>query len=172
VFNRGAFNRTAFNREFSVFVYANATMDGDGGMTVTGNMEFFPAATMDGSGSMTAAPIRELYFTATMDGIGEMSAAAIRDRFGSAIMNAVGELSANGSRFRVEQIIITGLFAPGDFIVIDSKNLLLTHNGANALHEMEGDFFELVLGDNVIKYQDTAADRSVLIRFTHRDKFV
>jgi len=63
-------------------------------------------------------------------------------------MDALGELTANSSLFRVSEITITGPFAPGDRVVIDSRNMVLTHNGQNALHKMGGGFFDLILGNN------------------------
>lgn len=48
----------------------------------------------------------------------------------------------------------------------------ITKNGKNALHLMDGDFFDLVFGENKITYTDQEITRSVLARVTHRDKYL
>lgn len=172
MFNQSSFNRTPFNRPFTIFVLGTITLNGIGGMTAKGNVEASPSIQMGGVGTMDARFIRELMFAAKMDGVGEMTASYIRERYSSATLHGVGEMTANAGRFHVDYIEFTGNFAPGDRIVIDAKKLKMTMNGANALHLMQGNFFDLNLGTNEIIYTDPETSRNVLIRFTHRDKFV
>lgn len=87
-------------------------------------------------------------------------------------MHGVGTLKANAGRYRVDYIDYVARINPGDRIIIDSKNLKITHNGQNALHNMQGDFFDLNLGNNTITYTDPNTGRSVLMRITFQDRFV
>jgi hypothetical protein len=172
MFNRGAFNRTGFNQLYTIYVYASATLEGAGELTAFGQMEFNPILSFDGYGELTAAAICDIFFSAVFDGVGEIVANPTIDRYGNAVLDGLGELIANGSRFHVDFIQIDGTFAPGDKIVIDAKKMTITQNGVNILSQMSGDFFELNNGTNSILYTDTASGRSILLRFTHRDKYL
>jgi len=79
MFNRAAFNRVGFNREYIIYVNAAASLDGDGGLTATGTMEFQPAITLEGIGELAATAI-QLYFSVQLDGVGGLAADAVRDR--------------------------------------------------------------------------------------------
>jgi hypothetical protein len=110
---------------------------------------------------------------AVLNGEGSLSASIQRDiRTMGAQLDGEGTLTARMGRFRIDEIEYNGVLNPGDRIVIDSKNLTFTKNGVNALHEMQGEFFTLNLGENAFLYTDGQSGRSVLIRVTHRDKFV
>ncbi|ASA22069.1 phage distal tail protein [Paenibacillus donghaensis] len=172
MFNRGSFNRIAFNREFSLFVFGSAVLRGEGTLTAGSNIIATGSALLQGDGGLKATFVREIRFTAKMDGEGGLTATFVRERLQQAILHGIGTLKANGSRYHLDEIVFTGSFAPGDRIVIDSKNLTFTKNGANALHMMQGDFFDLNLGSNNIVYTDPATGRNVLVRITHRDKFI
>lgn len=172
MFNRGSFNRMAFNRPLSVFVFGRAVLHGVGGLTASATAEMTGAAQMDGVGELHADNIREISFAAEMDGEGGLSASFIREISKKAIMHGVGTLKANAGRYRVDFIDYVALINPGDRIIIDSKNLKITHNGQNALHNMQGDFFDLNLGNNTITYTDPNTGRSVLMRITFQDRFV
>ncbi|MEK4052647.1 phage tail family protein [Paenibacillus sp. FSL F4-0087] len=172
MYNRGSFNRMAFNRQLSVFVFGQAVLRGVGGITAAGNAEMTGSAQMDGTGELDANFIREISFAAVMDGEGGLSASFIRERLQKAILHGVGTLKANGSRFHIDTIDYVAKLSPGDRVIIDSKNLKITHNGQNALHNMGGNFFDLNLGNNKITYTDPATGRSVLMRITFQDRFV
>lgn len=172
MFNRSAFNRSAFNQPAVIFVYGQITIPGVGEITVSGSVEAYPALTMDGAGEIQFDAIRELHFSATLEAVGELNADAIRERISALVLDAFGSMTVAANRFHVDYIEFTGNFNPGDRIVIDSKKLKMTLNNANALHLMQGDFFDLNLGSNELVYTDPETARSILIRFTHRDKFV
>ncbi|MEK3718884.1 phage distal tail protein [Paenibacillus sp. FSL R7-0333] len=172
MFNRGSFNRIAFNREFSVFVFGSAVLRGEGTLKAGANLIATGSVALHGEGNLKASFVREVRFSAAMHGEGGLTAAFVRERLQRAVMHGVGTLKANGSRYHLDEIVFTGSFAPGDRIVIDSKNLTFTKNGQNALHMMQGDFFDLNLGSNNIVYTDPATGREVLIRITYRDKFI
>jgi len=73
---------------------------------------------------------------------------------------------------RVEMISFVGEFTPGSKIIIDSDKLKFMMNNQNALHLMQGDFFDLNTGTNEILYTDDQSGRTVRLRLTHRDRFV
>ncbi|SDC70198.1 Phage tail protein [Paenibacillus sp. UNCCL117] len=172
MFNRGFYNRMPFNRFAVVDIYAAVRIDGFGDLTVRTVAEMYTGARIDGRGDLQADATREIFFAITMDGQGDLSATISREIFQGAIIDGQGDLSADARRYHVDVLEFTGNFAPGDKIVIDSKQLSVTKNGVNILHNFTGDFFNLNVGSNDFLYQDTAAGRSVLIRITHRDKFV
>ena len=172
MFNRSFFNRATYNREFTLDVLFAATLAGEGFMSASPSVEYSVSIAMSGEGELTANFLREIAAAAAMDGDGTLTADAIRERLFASQMDGEGYLTANGSRFRVEAITVTGPFAPGEKIVIDSGRLTIRKNGANILSQMSGDFIGLNLGQNAITYTDTASGRSVLVRFTYKDKFV
>jgi len=87
-------------------------------------------------------------------------------------VNITVQVLGNGYRTHTDTITFTGIFAPGDKIIIDSDRLKMTKNGQNALEEMTGDFFDLNIGNNEIRYTDDQEERSILTRVTFPDKFV
>lgn len=172
MFNRGSFNRIAFNREFSVFVFGSAVLRGDGALKAGANFIATGSAGIQGQGGLKAAFVREIMFAAALSGAGNLKGSFIREISQRAVLHGIGKLIGNGSRFHIDTINFSGSFAPGDRIVIDSKKLKITKNEQNILHQMTGDFFDLNLGDNKIVYTDPATGRDILIRITYRDKFV
>jgi hypothetical protein len=170
MFNRSQFNRAPFNRPFSVDVLASFTWDGEGGMSIKGNGIFLAAISMHGEGEFSINAIREQLASINWDGVGEMSIAAIRERLASIHWNGEGTLQINASRYHIDEIEITGPFAPGEKIIIDSKKMLVRKNGS--VIGYEGGFFDLNQGDNTITFTDSGTGRTVLCRITHRDKFI
>ncbi|WP_379135961.1 hypothetical protein [Paenibacillus sp. sgz500958] len=168
----GYFNRLPFNRELTVFVLGSATLHGAGSLQGAGALIMSGYTTLHGAGLLQADFIREVSFAATLHGTAHMSADFIRERLQSAFMHGAGLTRANGSRFHIDTIQFMGDFEPGDQIIIDAKRLKFTLNGQNALHQMQGDFFDLNLGVNHITYTDAAEGRDVLIRITYQDKYV
>ena len=102
----------------------------------------------------------------------EMMSSLIRQRILDTTINTSSEFSVKVQHLHVDEIVISGDIAAGDRLVIDTRNLTVTLNGENALHLLGGDFFDLVLGNNKITYTDASDNRNVLMRVTHRDKFV
>jgi hypothetical protein len=80
MFNRGSFNRIAFNREFSVFVFGSAVLRGEGNLKAGANVIATGSALLKSEGNMKATFVREVSFAATMTGDGGMKATFIRER--------------------------------------------------------------------------------------------
>lgn len=168
-----AFNRLPYNRQLSIFVDGVVSANAVSSMAAQSLMDFVAAFQADSVGELTAGAVAEIVTVVQrMEGIGAFTADAIRERFGSTTLHGIGTLTAHASRYHVDEIVITGQFRPGDRLVIDSRNLTVRLNGQNALHMLTGEFFDLNVGRNTIRYSDTQTSRNVLIRFTHRDKFV
>lgn len=172
MFNRGSFNRLAFNREFSVFVFGSATLKGEGGAKAAANVLATGSARLQADTTMTVSFVRQISFIAKVEGKGDLKAGFVRELVQKAVLKAVGTLKTNGSRFHIDEIVFNGTFAPGDRIEINSKMLTFTKNDQNALYMMQGDFFDLNLGNNNIVYRDSATGRNILMRITYRDKFI
>ncbi|UNL94005.1 hypothetical protein CPY53_10830 [Paenibacillus polymyxa] len=138
-------------------------------------LDMTAAAELSGEGQAQADFVREYALEAVpMSGEGRMTDAVyIRDILAQAVhMHGEGRITADASRFHTDYIELIELFAPGDKVIIDSKNLKITKNGQNALHEMQGNFFDLNLGNNVLTWTDPETGRDILFRITYRDRFV
>lgn len=107
-----------------------------------------------------------------MHGLADMSTGYIREMNVSSIMSGQSDMSVTPAYYQQSYLELDGSFAPGDRIIIDASRLIVTQNGNNALHLMNGEFFDLNLGPNSIVYSDDAAGRNMLIRITHRDRFI
>ncbi|WP_348623635.1 hypothetical protein ABFT51_24010 [Paenibacillus peoriae] len=138
-------------------------------------LDMTAAANLSGEGQAQADFVREYALEAVpMSGEGRITDAVyIREILAQAVpMHGEGRITADVSRFHTDYIELIGLFAPGDKVIIDSKNLKITKNGQNALHEMQGNFFDLNLGNNVLTWTDPETGRDILFRITYRDRFV
>lgn len=173
MFNRSGFNQTPFNRPgVATVILFGTVLSGSGSLEALMNADSTMAADMSGAGSIEAVYTREIVYSSDMSGAGTIEAVYVRERNFGVELSGAGSLTANLSKFHIDYIEFDGLFAPGDRIVIDSNTLTVTINGQNALQQTTGDFFDLALGSNKITYTDTAGSRNVIIRITHRDKFV
>ena len=66
-----------------------------------------------------------------------------------------------------------GGFKPGDVIVIDSKRMMVTLNGENALHLVGKDEFpEIRPEQNEFLYSDASGTRTVRIRIKWQDRWL
>lgn len=168
-----AFNRLPYNRQLSIFVDGVVSAHAVSSMAAQSLMDFVAAFQADGVGELTAGAVAEIVASAAkMDGVGEFKADAIRERFGLTALHGIGTLTAHASLYHVDEIVIIGSFKPGDRLVIDSRNLTVRLNGQNALHMLQGDFFDLNTGTNVLTYSDDQISRNIRIRVTYRDKYV
>jgi hypothetical protein len=140
------------------------------------NLDMTVGAELSGEGRAQADFVREYALEATpMSGESRVTDSNfVREMILKAVpMSGEGRLLASeASRFHTDYIELTGLFAPGDKVIIDSKNLKITKNGQNALHEMQGNFFDLNLGNNVLTWTDPETGRDILFRITYRDRYV
>ncbi|MBJ6364139.1 hypothetical protein ACFOQM_23235 [Paenibacillus sp. GCM10012307] len=100
----------------------------------------------------------------------EVKASFIREIKGGGLVEVNVQVWADAYRNRVERIELTGPFAPGDKIVIDSAKLRATKNGA--FLNYEGDFFNFWPGPNDLTYTDTETGRTWSVRVTYRDRFI
>lgn len=173
MFNRSGFNWTPYNRPgVATIILFNSVMSGAGALSALLNIDQAMYAAMSGAGSIEAVYVREIVFDSDMSGAGSIGAIYVRERNMQSNMSGAGSLAANLSKYHIDYIEFDGEFEPGDRIVIDSNTLTVTINGQNALQQTTGDFFDLALGANKITYTDTSGSRNVILRITHRDKFV
>ncbi|MDP4095482.1 phage tail family protein [Paenibacillus sp. P96] len=137
-------------------------------------LDMTAATSLSGEGSMQADFTREYTLEADgMSGEARMQVDFIRDILTGAKMSGEGRvIAANANRYHTDFIEFVGGFAPGDRIIIDSNKLKITKNGQNVLYEMQGNFFDLNLGDNTLTWTDSETGRQVLCRITWSDRFV
>lgn len=168
----GAFNRTPFNRIASVDVLGGFVIEASGDVLVWANIEAHDGFVADLSADVVFEAFREQFSRFVLDAISEVGFSATRERIGRFAVEANLEVSFSAGRYHVDHIEFTGEFKPGDRIVIDGERLKLTLNGENALHMMQGDFFDLNTGENEIIYTDNQSGRTVRMRITFRDRYV
>jgi len=173
MFNRSGFNWTPYNLPgVATIILFNSVMSGAGALSALLNTDQAMYVAMSGAGSIEAVYVREIVFDSDMSGAGSIGAIYVRERNMQSNMSGAGSLTSNLSKYHIDYIEFDGEFEPGDRIVIDSNTLTVTINGQNALQQTTGDFFDLALGVNKITYTDTSGSRNVILRITHRDKFV
>jgi len=81
-----------------------------------------------------------------------------------------GVLLKKAKSFEFEFI---GEFNPGDIVVIDSKRMIVTLNGENALHLVGKDEFpEIMPEGNEFLYSDISGTRVVRIRVKWQDRWL
>lgn len=108
----------------------------------------------------------------TMSGVSGGNIRFIREINATTTMSGVSDMDITPAYYQQSYMQLDGAFAPGDRIVLDASRLSITKNGENALYMLSGEFFDLNLGPNSIIYSDDAAGRNVLLRITHRDRFI
>jgi hypothetical protein len=170
MFSQAAFNRLPFNREFSVDVMLSGTLNGNGKMEGSLYLDVELAGKLAGEGILSLDILRELFFGASLDAKSELFFDLLREIFFQSGLEGHGMLKGTIGRFHASEIVVAGPFVPGDKIVIDAAKLKVTKNGT--LVGYEGSIFELRPGTNELKYSDAASGRSILVRVTHRDRFV
>jgi len=166
------FNRSPFNRSASIDVYCSFEIDLAGDVSVLANVEANVGFDLDLGADVLFDAVRERLAAFVLDQVSEINFAGVRERVGSFAVSCQLDVSFTAGRMHVDYIEFVGEFKPGDQIVIDSNTLKLTRNGQNALHLMQGDFFDLNTGTNELIYTDDKSGRTVRMRITFKDKFV
>lgn len=168
----GPFNRLPFNRPFSVDTVFSVVFETESEMQTKLNLDMALSATFDMETELLADMTREIQFGSMFESASEVVTQMIRERLFSAGFQSESALSSKMSLFHVDEIEFIGEFKPGDKIIIDSEKFKITRNGENVSDLYVGDFFDLNLGMNNLTWTDPATGRAVLIRITHRDKFL
>jgi len=172
----GPFNRLPFNRpaDFTRTIYGGGIVNAQ--VEVLGSFlrEMRSGGTVEVPVEVLASFIRQMMgVPVEVDITVEIQGSFTREfKLGGTPVDVYVEVLGEGYRNHFDTITFTGSFAPGEVIVIDAKMLTFTKNQQNALQDMTGDFFDLNLGGNEITYIDSQGSRNVLMRITHRDKFV
>lgn len=111
-------------------------------------------------------------FEAEIESISETEGKIVRIRNLESEAEAQADITGNLRRLKIEKISFTGEFKTGDTIIIDTDKFTVMLNGENALHLIEGDFFKLQPGENIMIYTDTESTRTVQIQTQYRDRWV
>lgn len=173
MFNRSAFGRVAYNRPFSTLISGYGSADMVIEALSRANIEAAPIAAAEVLVEATADGMREIVGAyASADVVVEALASGLRELLGAGGADVIVEARSRARYTHRDKLEFTGPFDPGDIIVIDSSRLKITKNGQNALHLVNGDPFDLNIGENEIIYTDSSGERAVLTRITFRDKFV
>lgn len=172
MFDQGAFEQTFFDRVLSVSVYGTFEIEHDGSVEIYANVMVYVDFEIDHELENIFDALREPIGSFILEHINETMFEWHEDMVGVFEIEGKLEMNFSAGRFHVDVIEFTGEFKPGDKIIIDSEKLKITLNGQNALHLMQGDFFDLNTGENEITYTDDQTGRSVRMRVTFKDKFV
>lgn len=168
----GGFNRLPFNRPESIEIYGSFVIDLSGEISALANVIASPTFLAELSTEEIFSAVRERFGQFLLETAAELEAYGTRERTGQFAIDATLEVSFSAGRYHVDVIEFSGEFKPGDKIVIDNEKLKFTLNGQNALHLMQGDFFDLNTGGNVLTYTDNQSGRTVRMRITFRDRYV
>ena len=168
----GPFNRSPFNRTASIETLFTVTFESATDINSRLNLEMAVAVIFETETEFDAGLTREIHFDAEIESATEILAQLIRERYMAATLESQTEISVKVTYSHVDEITFSGGFKPGDRLVIDTKRKTVTLNGQNALHMVDGDFFELIAGVNKLTYTDNVAARNILTRITHRDKYL
>lgn len=200
MFNRQAFNRGRFNRNFGnvnvVLLHGDAdiVMAADARLNVTmplsgqadilldmvgwlnyaANFDGMADICMDTVGTM----IRARPFAGTADIVVLAEGMLVRAKhFGGDSVIVLAVSGAGFNTFRYETISLTRpgfLFRPGDEIIIDMDNMTVTMNGQNIMRfvDRESEFFEFNPGNNEVTFETTTASGRVDMRVLWKDAWV
>jgi hypothetical protein len=172
MFNQGGFNQLGFNQQASSDVLVSVRLSGRAGIKTAASIDISASAHISGRASVVADFIREIAQTVHVSGQASLSATLMRERNVSAHLSGNARLTANAAKYHVDSIEYTGDFEPGEKIVINAKDLTFSKDGQNAINEMIGDFFDLNPGVNELQYTDPETGRTLLVRITHRDRYL
>ncbi|OMC94374.1 phage distal tail protein [Paenibacillus odorifer] len=168
----GAFNRAPFNRPYVIQTFFNVTIASETDVSARLNADFAVGIVFDTATEFNGAPTRDIPSAAVFESATELLTSMIRERLNGANFATSTQFSAKVRYMHVDKLAFTGGFNPGDKLVIDVKKQTITLNGVNAIHLLDGDFFELGLGLNEVTYADNEAAREILTRITHRDRYL
>lgn len=168
----GPFNRLPFNRSLTIEALFSVAFESMTELETRLSLEMPLSVSFENMTEFTTDMIREISINGLFETSTELLAEMIRERFYTAEFESATELSSILKLYHIDTIEFVDLFAPGDRIVIDSDKFKITQNGQNVSHLYNGDFFDLNLGTNNLTWTDPESSRSVLIRITHRDKFL
>lgn len=161
-----------YNRTTSLETLFSVTFESMAEVDTRLNLEISAFVSFDSASEMETVLLREISIAAEMETATEILAQLIRERYLAATIESHTEINVGVTYSHVDEITFIGGFKPGDRLVIDTKRKTVTLNGQNALHMVDGDFFELIFGTNTLTYTDTATSRNILTRVTHRDKYL
>ncbi|WP_020615732.1 phage distal tail protein [Paenibacillus daejeonensis] len=168
------FNRAPFNRpsSFSTVIYGGGTVEAE--VEVEGRFlrEIRAGGEVEAAVEVLGSFIREVVgVPGPIEIETEVLGSFLREmKANPQPVELAVEVLGAGSRWRVDQIAISGTLAPGEKIVIDVRKLKVTKNGV--LVGYTGDFFNINPGRNEIRYTDSSPSRSVQTRVTHQDRYL
>lgn len=167
------FNRSPFNRTSASESYFNVDIASNINIFTRLNLDI-PVPGVFAISTQTAIELtREVSFSTAVETSLKLLSSFLREYELTGIQaETKTQTAAQASYSRTTSVTYKGSFNPGDRILIDTNSQTITINGINALDKLTGEFISLVLGDNVVTYTDDEAQRNILTRITHRDKYL
>ncbi|WP_314587932.1 phage distal tail protein [Paenibacillus terrigena] len=173
MFNHISFNRSPFNHILAFETFLSVIFDSATDASAKLNVEIPVTIVIDTETDASTTLTNEIALvTGAIGTATELLTSIIRERMMRATIDTSTEFNVIITYTHVDKISFTGDLKPGDRLVIDTRNMTVTLNGQNAMHLVDGDFFSLVLGQNVVTYSDNETLRDILTRITHRDKYL
>lgn len=155
------------------YIRIRAIMSGRGSAQAKAWVLASGKAVLPGTGTLSA--YFRVFGKAVLHGQGGLTAQGIilRDEIsGTAVLVARGSLGAVGRVMKVDDLEFTGQLAPGDTLIIDMQTMTAKLNGQNAVHQLSGNFFELLSGENIVEVLDQTTGRKVRLRIDYQDKYL
>ena len=169
-FNQTAFNRIAYNRPSEG--YATIVISSIGSIAADCRLAIRNAANLSASSEFNPQAVHIILISYIGGGLSDANFNLTRAYIQSAVLNSLSELCTQGGATIQRALRFLGSFNPNDVVEIDMQRMTVTINGQNALHLVDGRFWELVTGRNTIKYTDSVASRQVALTVTFKDRWL
>lgn len=168
----GPYNRLPYGRTYAIETLFTVNFESTTEVGARLSLEFPVTVVFESRTELGAPMTREIAFGAAIESATELFTQMTRERTFASAFSSFTELTASPVYSHIDTITFTGDFAPGDRLVIDTRTKTITLNGVNVLDKMDGDFFELIYGENALTYTDKEGNRNVLARVTHLDRYL
>ena len=130
------------------------------------------AANLGASSEFNPQAIRTVPIGYAGDGFSDVDFNSVRARIQDAALRSPSELHVLGKVTHRIILQFLGSINPNDVVEIDTERMTVTVNGQNALHLVDGRFWELITGRNTIRYADSEPSRQVALTITFRDRWL
>lgn len=170
-FNRSPFNSDAYSDTFEFFASGSASSIGSGFVitriidTTSTIRQAFNQAKFNSTEFSNV-----LYTLAESDTISSCNADAESIYYVTCSAKTISSPKVVDHMYQVISMVYSGTVAVGERVCIDGNNFTVTLDGANAIDKYDGDFPEIMAGDNDIVYSDSEGSRTVKVIVSRTDR--
>jgi len=125
---------------------------------------------IEASTSVLAQSIKVQYVEEIIEASASLSTAAIIVQNAAIAITASSSLDLTALAYITKTMGFTGTLSAGDVLIIDTDNLTVTLNGANAREDFTGEFWHLFDGTNELAWHDSDGSRTVELKVEHEPR--